>query len=184
MRNWNQTQEVPAALVNDTVAPVASIEPVLHVGTPGPVADFAWAAKMRRVGEQVPCVMVKHVALVVFKVNVAVGALLLQSADDKQALTGVNPAATDVVDEQFAELRLGHGVWRPVPTVWLVTVQLAPPADPAGGNWIRKQLPVHEIAPAGEATLPRMTGAVQATAPAAAARLMIVRRSMPGRSAS
>jgi hypothetical protein len=181
MRIWNQTHVVPAALVKDTVVPVASITPVLHVGTPAAVADFPWAAKMRRVGAQVTCVMVKHVALVVFRVNVAVAALFLQSAEDKQALAGVNPAATDVVDEQFAELRLGHGAWVPVPTVWLVTLQLAPPAVPAAGNWIRKQLPVHVRAAAGDARLSMMSGAVQATAPVAAARLMSVRRSIPRR---
>jgi hypothetical protein len=179
-RSWNQTHVVPAALVKDTVVPVASIEPVLHVGTPGAVADLAWAAKMRRVGTHVVCVAVKHVVLVVFRVNVTVAVPAWQAADDRQRLAGVKPALIDVVDPQFDELRVGHGVWRPVPTVWLVVLQLGAPA-PAGPNWTRKQLPVHVRAAAGEDRLSMMRGAVQATAPVAAARLMSVRRSIPRR---
>jgi hypothetical protein len=180
-RSWNQTHVVPAALVKDAVVPVALIVPVLHVGTPGAVADLAWAAKMRRVGTHVVCVAVKHVVLVVFRVNVTVAVPAWQAADDRQRFAGVKPALIDVVDEQFAELRAEHGARElPVATVWLVVLQLGAPA-PAGPNWTRKQLPVHVRAAAGEDRLSMMRGAVQATAPVAAARLMSVRRSIPRR---
>jgi hypothetical protein len=73
----------------------------------------------------------------------------------------------------------------------LVGVHVAPKGTlsalhvpPSGGNWIWTQFPGHVMAAAGDARLSMMIGAVHATAPVAATRLMMVRRSIPGRSAA